>query len=95
MEAHLQPLDFRAGAGWSLQELEEKAQQHMVSILCILKHIFGLLHFSFIEPCLIVVMTRHLCPPEDPRYNLLLNWNQDRLNEERYSWRVNGKNCLS
>jgi hypothetical protein len=39
MEAHLQPLDFRAGAGWSLQELEEKAQQHMVSILCILTHI--------------------------------------------------------
>jgi len=39
MEAHLQPLDFRVGADWSLQELEEKAQQHMVSILCILTHV--------------------------------------------------------
>jgi len=39
MEARLQPLDFRVGAGWSLQELEEKAQQHMVSILCILTHV--------------------------------------------------------
>jgi hypothetical protein len=81
----LEPLDFRVGAGWSLQELEEKAQQHVVSILCILTHIFDQLHFSFIEPCHIVVTVRILCPPEEPRYSLPLNWNQDRLNEEHYS----------
>ena len=39
MEARLQPLDFRVGAGWSLQELEEKAQQHAVSILGFLSYI--------------------------------------------------------
>ncbi|XP_069685606.1 klarsicht protein isoform X3 [Periplaneta americana] len=30
MEARLEPLDFRVGVGWSLQELEEKAREHMV-----------------------------------------------------------------
>ncbi|XP_021925728.1 uncharacterized protein LOC110832755 isoform X2 [Zootermopsis nevadensis] len=30
MESRLQPLDFRVGDGWSLQELEEKAWEHMV-----------------------------------------------------------------
>jgi hypothetical protein len=36
MEARLQPLDFRVGVGWSLQELEEKAREQMVSTLCLL-----------------------------------------------------------
>jgi hypothetical protein len=39
MEARLQPLDFRVGVGWSLQELEEKAREHMVRTLCILTNI--------------------------------------------------------
>jgi hypothetical protein len=45
MEARLHPLDFRVGAGWSLLELEEKVQQHMVSTLCFLTQYFDLLHF--------------------------------------------------
>jgi hypothetical protein len=49
MEARLQPLDFRVGAGWSLQELEEKAREHMVSTLYILMNTLWPIALSFTE----------------------------------------------
>lgn len=60
MEARLQPLDFRVGVGWCLQELEEKAREHMVSALCILTNILIISHCHFTEHHSVLISTLSL-----------------------------------